>query len=252
MRRTRSLSDTCLRGRGDVRRADCRPPDVSSWSCGHGRLDVGLASIGPCRAKGHGPIGEVVPDLFMTDPFFGNVGDGGDRLICAFLVVNVVLHILSRLLSQPSGPPSPPVLLSEPPSSARTPPYLFNLTMSGVTGRLRPRKEDSGSSTDDATIARLPVGDGSVRDGTEHASSSGQVDFSWVADEPLEEESDFCDEAITAHAMVEAINREDPPNWYCCAPKEEDRICHHFPGKQFTMYEFAFREAGMRLPFSSF
>ena len=25
----------------------------------------------------------------MTDPFFGNVGDGGDRLICAFLVVNV-------------------------------------------------------------------------------------------------------------------------------------------------------------------
>ncbi|KAI5407378.1 hypothetical protein KIW84_053579 [Lathyrus oleraceus] len=162
------------------------------------------------------------------------------------------LHLLSRLLAQPSGPPSPPVFLSEPPSSVRTPPYLFNLTMSGATGRLRPRKEDSGSSTEDATIARLPVGDGSVRDGTEHASSSGQVDFSWVADEPLEEESDFCDEAITAHAMVETISREDPPNWYCCAPKEEDRICHHFPGKQFTMYEFAFREAGIRLPFNSF
>ncbi|KAI5436892.1 hypothetical protein KIW84_023132 [Lathyrus oleraceus] len=138
-----------------------------------------------------------------------------------------LLHILSRLLSQPSGPPSPPVLLSEPPSSARTPPYPFNLTMSGATGRLRPRKEDSGSSTEDAIIARLPVGDGSVRDGTEHASSSGQIDFSWVADEPLEEESDFCDEAITAYAMVETISREDPPNWYCCAPKEEDRICHH-------------------------
>ena len=68
----------------------------------------------------------------------------------------------------------------------------------------------------------------------------------------MEEESDFCDEAIIAYAMVETISREDPPNWYCCAPKEEDRICHHFPGKQFTMYEFAFREAGMRLPFSSF
>lgn len=117
---------------------------------------------------------------------------------------------------------------------------------------MRPRREDSGSSTEDATIARLPVGDGSVRDGTEHASSSGQVDFSWVADEPLEEESGFCDEAIVAYAMVETIGREDPPNWYCCAPKEEDRICHHFPGKQFTMYEFAFREAGIRLPFNSF
>ncbi|KAI5419410.1 hypothetical protein KIW84_043547 [Lathyrus oleraceus] len=229
----------------------------------------------------------------MTDPFSGNVGDGGDRLVRTFLVVNVgmtrgggvlglsnfistffahtftgVLHILPRLLALPSGPPSPPVLLSEPPSSARAPPYPFQLNYDslcpvsiecarhrvehGATGRLRPRREDSGSSTEDATIARLPVGDGSARDGTEHASSSGQVDFSWVADEPLEEESDFCDEAVIAYAMVETISREDPPNWYCCAPKEEDRICHHFPGKQFTMYEFAFREAGIRLPFNSF
>jgi len=50
MRRTRSLSDTYLRGRGDILRADGRSPDVSSWSLGHGRLDVGLASIGPCSA----------------------------------------------------------------------------------------------------------------------------------------------------------------------------------------------------------
>ncbi|KAI5391422.1 hypothetical protein KIW84_076288 [Lathyrus oleraceus] len=153
----------------------------------------------------------------MTDIFSGNVGDGGDRLVCTFLVVNVGMTRGGGVLNARATELSTVSVRRR---------YALSLDLRWKGGF-------------DMTSNSLFL-------------SAFQVDFSWVADEPLGEESDFCDEAIIAYAMVETISREDPPNWYCCAPKEEDRICHHFPGKQFTMYEFAFREAGIRLPFNSF
>ena len=77
-------------------------------------------------------------------------------------------------------------------------------------------------------------------------------DHSWIAREPLETKSSFTAEEINAFDFLEDRAEGVPVGWKAIRPTINDRICTVYPGRRFPMYEFAFREAGYRLPFTDF
>ena len=64
--------------------------------------------------------------------------------------------------------------------------------------------------------------------------------------------SRFCNDSSDAFNVLEELEEGDSPSWKPIIPMKTKRICSSFTGQKFPMYEFAFKEAGMRLPFNAF
>ena len=74
----------------------------------------------------------------------------------------------------------------------------------------------------------------------------------WVAPEYRNIMSQFVHDSSNAFNIVEEKEDDAPASWSVRIPLESWRIFSAFPGTHFPMYEFAFKEAGMCLPFINF
>ncbi|XP_058786440.1 uncharacterized protein LOC131661054 [Vicia villosa] len=79
-----------------------------------------------------------------------------------------------------------------------------------------------------------------------------EVDLDWVAEEPQLEVSRYTESLSGAFREVEERGPSDELNFQVVCPSADERICSHFHGDSFAMYEYVFRELGFRLPFTSF
>lgn len=73
----------------------------------------------------------------------------------------------------------------------------------------------------------------------------------WVASGPLSITSLFVTNTKEAFSIVEDLDSGMRQSWRACAPKPENKICSVYAGNRFVMYEFDFKEVGMRLPFTN-
>ncbi|MCI65615.1 hypothetical protein A2U01_0086873, partial [Trifolium medium] len=74
-------------------------------------------------------------------------------------------------------------------------------------------------------------------------------ELAWVGPEPREIASVFTPTYQGGHTIVEE-GWEVQQNWEVHRPDPEHRICSKFTEGSFGMYEFAFKELKLRLPFS--
>ncbi|CAJ2639196.1 unnamed protein product [Trifolium pratense] len=74
----------------------------------------------------------------------------------------------------------------------------------------------------------------------------------WVAPEPRGIASALTPEDPKLHTTVEQRRANEPKHWSTRLPGEDGRVCSSFDGHDFAMYEFVFKEMGLRLPFSPF
>ena len=74
----------------------------------------------------------------------------------------------------------------------------------------------------------------------------------WVAEEPRCIASRYADSLAGAFRVVEDRTPGSERNWKVSRPTETERICSYYSGDRFPMYEFVFKELGLRLPFSDF
>ncbi|CAJ2646544.1 unnamed protein product [Trifolium pratense] len=74
----------------------------------------------------------------------------------------------------------------------------------------------------------------------------------WVAPEPRGIASALTPEDPKLHTTVEQRRANEPKHWSTRLPGEDERVCSSFDGHDFAMYEFVFKEMGLRLPFSPF
>ncbi|KAL5100735.1 hypothetical protein RYX36_005062 [Vicia faba] len=81
---------------------------------------------------------------------------------------------------------------------------------------------------------------------------TGNDPLAWVAPEPRDKRSCFSQDATDAFNFSEEYAEGAPANWMLQIPHRDRRICSTYSGKRFPMYEFAFKEAGMHLPFNDF
>jgi hypothetical protein len=72
----------------------------------------------------------------------------------------------------------------------------------------------------------------------------------WVAPGPRETASEISSAATGVFTIVKERAEGAPCHWRAWSPLEEKRVCSAFPEDGFAMYEYAFKELGMRLPFS--
>jgi hypothetical protein len=72
----------------------------------------------------------------------------------------------------------------------------------------------------------------------------------WVAPSPRETASQITPSALGVFTIVEERAEAAPINWRAWSPVEGKRVCSEFSEGGFAMYEFVFRELGLRLPFS--
>ncbi|XP_058768787.1 uncharacterized protein LOC131642566 [Vicia villosa] len=72
----------------------------------------------------------------------------------------------------------------------------------------------------------------------------------WVAVAPRTIASRFTSCPKEAFNVIEDLGQDEEPSWGAFVPKSHQRICSQFPGPRFAMYEFVFKEAGLRLPFT--
>src|ERR1051325_5239667 len=77
-------------------------------------------------------------------------------------------------------------------------------------------------------------------------------DLSWVAPEPRDFASDFSTDSSNAWNEIEDLDEGIEGSWVVQIPGPGRRICSSYSSTRFPMYEFAFREAGFRLPFTGF
>ncbi|CAJ2652268.1 unnamed protein product [Trifolium pratense] len=74
----------------------------------------------------------------------------------------------------------------------------------------------------------------------------------WVAPEPRGIASALTSQDPRLHMIVEQQRADGLQNWSTRIPGEGERVCSSFAGHDFAMYEFVFKEMGLRLPFSPF
>ncbi|CAJ2654251.1 unnamed protein product [Trifolium pratense] len=74
----------------------------------------------------------------------------------------------------------------------------------------------------------------------------------WVAPEPRGIASALTSQDPRLHMIVEQQRADRLQNWSTRIPGEGERVCSSFAGHDFAMYEFVFKEMGLRLPFSPF
>lgn len=64
--------------------------------------------------------------------------------------------------------------------------------------------------------------------------------------------SRYVDSLAGAFRTIEKRGPNRPRNWSVSPPNSKDRICSDFPGNQFAIYEYTFKDVRFRLPFFSF
>ncbi|CAJ2629428.1 unnamed protein product [Trifolium pratense] len=74
----------------------------------------------------------------------------------------------------------------------------------------------------------------------------------WVAPEPRGIASSLTSQDPRLYMTVEQQRADGLQNWSTRIPEEGERVCSSFDGHDFAMYEFVFKEMGLRLPFSPF
>ncbi|CAJ2673725.1 unnamed protein product [Trifolium pratense] len=74
----------------------------------------------------------------------------------------------------------------------------------------------------------------------------------WVAPEPRGIASTLNSRDPRVFLTVEQERGDGHQNWSTRIPGEDERVCSSFGGLDFAMYEFVFKEMGLRLPFSPF
>ncbi|CAJ2658786.1 unnamed protein product [Trifolium pratense] len=74
----------------------------------------------------------------------------------------------------------------------------------------------------------------------------------WVAPEPRGIASALSFQDPRLYMTVEQQRADGLQNWSTRIPGEGERVCSSFGGHDFAMYEFVFKEMGLRLPFSPF
>ncbi|CAJ2651627.1 unnamed protein product [Trifolium pratense] len=74
----------------------------------------------------------------------------------------------------------------------------------------------------------------------------------WVAPEPRGIASSLTSQDPRLYMTVEQQRADGLQNWSTRIPGEGERVCSSFDGHGFAMYEFVFKEMGLRLPFSPF
>ncbi|CAJ2674992.1 unnamed protein product [Trifolium pratense] len=74
----------------------------------------------------------------------------------------------------------------------------------------------------------------------------------WVAPEPRGIASALTPKDPRLYTTVEQRRANEPQHWSIRLPGEDERVCSSFAGHDFAMYEFVFKEMGLRLPFSPF
>src|SRR3954471_712846 len=98
-----------------------------------------------------------------------------------------------------------------------------------------------------------------ISDGDEAAGSQESIPVvesspvaleEWVAVAPRTIASRFTTRPKEAFNVLEDLDEGEEPSWGGFAPKPHQRICSRFSGPRFAMYEFVFKEAGLRLPFT--
>ena len=109
----------------------------------------------------------------------------------------------------------------------------------------------SGQMVEDIPVIELADVDKEEEDPYAHLNVF-EGDHSWIAREPLETKSSFTTEEVSSFDLLEERAEGVPASWRAIRPTINDRICTVYPGRRFPMYEFAFREAGYRLPFTDF
>jgi hypothetical protein len=72
----------------------------------------------------------------------------------------------------------------------------------------------------------------------------------WVAPGPRETASQITSSALGVFTIVEERAEGAPCHWRAWSPLEEKRVCSEFSEDGFAMYEYVFKELGLRLPFS--
>src|SRR4051812_10967769 len=72
----------------------------------------------------------------------------------------------------------------------------------------------------------------------------------WVAVAPRTIASRFSTRPKEAFNVIEDLDPDEEPSWGAFVPKAHQRICSQFSGPRFAMYEFIFKEVGLRLPFT--
>lgn len=75
-------------------------------------------------------------------------------------------------------------------------------------------------------------------------------ELSWVASEPREIESWFISYSNDAFTMVENKDEGASMSWIPLLPRADQRFCSSFQGTCFMLYEFTFKEAGIRIYFT--
>ena len=103
----------------------------------------------------------------------------------------------------------------------------------------------SSGSSSEATIVPTPED----TEPTEETSpeTSGQEWPNWISPEATEFRSIFAD-----HPQGAFTNVGEPGDWKVHFPTEDDRVCSDFSSECFCVYEFLFKDLGLRLPFSEF
>src|SRR4051812_6999693 len=98
-----------------------------------------------------------------------------------------------------------------------------------------------------------------ISDGDEAVGSQGDILIvetspreleEWVAVAPRMIASRFSTRPKEAFNVIEDLDQEEEPSWGAFVPKSHQRICSQFPGPRFAMYEFVFKEVGLRLHFT--
>jgi hypothetical protein len=72
----------------------------------------------------------------------------------------------------------------------------------------------------------------------------------WVAPGPRETASQITSSALGVLTIVEERAEGAPCHWRAWSPLEEKRVCSEYSEDGFAMYEYVFKELGLRLPFS--
>jgi hypothetical protein len=72
----------------------------------------------------------------------------------------------------------------------------------------------------------------------------------WVAPGPRETASQITSSALGVFTIVEERAEGAPCHWRAWSPLEEKWVCSEFSEDGFAMYEYVFKELGLRLPFS--
>ena len=104
----------------------------------------------------------------------------------------------------------------------------------------------SSDGSSEATIVPIPEETEEIEESSPE-SSSGQGWPNWISSEATDFRSIFSQQPQGAFTDV-----GDPNDWRVYFPSEDDRVCSDYTSEMFCVYEFLFKELGLRLPFSDF